>query len=70
MLVEAKLWARDNFRADSRPSLERIKRWIDKGEITGQKLGNTYYVDVHNNTTLVGKKPAKLYRIKTDTPQH
>lgn len=33
------------FEAESRPSLNTLRKWIDEGEIRGKRIGNRYYID-------------------------
>ncbi len=34
------------FVEGSRPTISTLKRWIDKGEIDGERIGGNYYVRV------------------------
>ncbi|WP_020682335.1 DNA-binding protein [Marinobacterium rhizophilum] len=43
---------RENFFCDgSKPALSTIRRWIDNGDLPGERIGGVYYVNIGQLST-------------------
>lgn len=39
-------WREQYFEEGSRPTMKTVRAWIDSGDVAGQRIGSSYYVDV------------------------
>jgi len=48
MYILIKEYLDNTFTPKSRPAVNTIKSWIEKGKIPGRKIGGLYYVEIDN----------------------
>lgn len=53
-----------HFAKGSAPTEKTLKGWIESGELTGQKIGGRYYVDVSAFDTPKTRNPLVLKVLK------
>lgn len=58
-LMKATKFQTAYFEKGSEPDMKTLKKWIEEGELPGQRIGTIYYVDVDrlkvSNNPLVNK---------------
>jgi len=45
MYINARKWIRETFVPGSRPTLRKVRQWVESGELPGQVVGEDVYVD-------------------------
>jgi hypothetical protein len=46
-LIKATQFRTRYFEKGSEPDIKTVKRWIDEGDVPGEVMGATYYVDLN-----------------------
>ena len=44
-LIKLSKYRQETFKEGSRPAINTLKKWVDKGELKGKKIGSMYFID-------------------------
>lgn len=52
-LIKPSVFRTKYFQDSSAPAVSTIRRWIDSGDLPGERIGNSYYID-ENRLNMTG----------------